>query len=391
MRLNYTKHDKKIICFDFDETIYQNEQVRDDAVELLRWCRQRGLYIIINSCRQTIDYGSVYDLLTRVEAPYDQISLSAKPVADLYIDDKSLYMDYQLLRNFIDIYFSDSADEVITNIASGQLDSDFMQNIKNVPENDSQKDTNSKADDFIVYLPISGGMDSITMWNMLEEDGVKYQMYYFDFGQEYAKQEIEVIRKIIKPTYGQFNVIEVPLKFRAFKHILTGRNAIITLLLAKIMQNSGKWGEIWFGNLQGESPVLGGDKSKRFFNDMASLLPVLGYDCRVVNPLCGIDKFDEVSYWLERNEIETLKSVKSCFSGEYYQCGKCQACFRKFVAFKAYNIDISSQFPYNKYDFKEYVDKYKKVMNEAKANEDYTHYSKARINKTLRVIESNHL
>lgn len=376
----------KIICFDFDGTLTERDispaigQLDFDMIALLERLYDSGYYIIINSARQTIDYEDIKNLLEKNRVRYNQLSLGIKPVADLYIDDKGLYGNCAFLESYIEFYFSGNLNRYLSKLATNELHSPFAENIANVPENPDYRE--QRDSNFRVYLPISGGMDSATMKNMLDEAGTLYRSFYFDFGQEYAKEEMQVLRKVLNIDFQRLDFTS--LFFKNFKHIMVGRNAFIIFMLAKIMRSRGEWGEIWFGNLQGESPVLGGDKSRRFFNDIQKILYSENYDIRVINPLLGVNKVDEVAYWKYR-DINLLRSTKSCFSGKVLQCGKCQACFRKYVAFMANDIDISKDFD-REPDFDIYIEKYKKVMNDALKDEDYSHYSPARIQSTLFVI-----
>lgn len=378
------KHKYKIICFDFDGTLVEDcypetGKVKKDFVKLTQTLKDKGYYIIINSGRDTIYYPEVKKVLDENGFAYDEISLKCKPTADLYIDDKSLYADTRLLENFISFHFSGSVDKYINNVCSEKLSDPLISNLQNDQNHPLRKDV--RDNNFIVYLCMTGGVDSTTMWKMLEEAGTPYEMLYFKMGQEYWKGELEAIKNI---TGKLPKIIEMPISFNIYDYILFGRNLAVILKSAQLMKDLNLWGEIWFGNLQGESPTLGGDKSRRFFNDINHLLAVNGYDVRVVNPLIGIDKFDELEYWKNR-DIEKIKLAKSCFSDTEFQCGKCQSCFRKWLAFKWIGVDISDTF--TTLEFDKHITKYKNNMNKALIEKDFSHYSPERIRKTLKIIE----
>jgi 7-cyano-7-deazaguanine synthase in queuosine biosynthesis len=353
---------ERIICFDFDGTltktdIYPNIELTNvnwDMAQLIRKLYSRYT-ILINSSRDTIYYNQIYIFLKENNIPYHQIHLKSKPTADLYIDDKSLFHSSRHLEAFIESYFSVNLDDYLQKLVSNSFSSDFASNIANVPENPIFREI--EDDNYMIILPITGGMDSTTLWKMATQAGERFAPYYIDMGQKYAPMEIDIIKSILKIDP---KILNLKLDFQEFSHILLGRNAAIILKLAQEFKDNDWWGEIWFGNLQGESPILDGDKSKRFFNDMNALLVHHGYDVRVVNPLMCLDKPDLVAYWKELDDIETLKQTKSCFSEKYFQCGHCQSCFRKWAAFKYHGIDISHQFHEIKFD--PYIEKYQKRM-----------------------------
>jgi len=382
---NLKTFEKRIICFDFDGTCTEKDtypflgKANMDISRLTLKLRTNGYYIIINSSRDTLDYDTIQAYLDGNFFVYDAIHLKCKPTADVYIDDKSMFGSARDIEMFIESVFSENVDVYCQQIASDTLKSEFMKNISNVPENPTYVDHHD--DNYRVILPLTGGMDSVTLWNMVKEAGTKYEPYYVDMGQDYAAQEIAIVTELLGHSP---NILRVPVDFKQYKHILTARNAIIIMQLAEEMKKQGWWGEIWFGNLQGESPTVNGDKSSRFFNDINKQLVYHNYDVRVVSPLIGMNKFDQVTYWKDRNKLQTLIDTKSCFHPVHKQCGECQSCLRKYTAFKYHGIDIKDTF--ETFKLQPFIDKYKVVMQEALDNKDFTHYSLDRIVKTLSVI-----
>lgn len=387
MRTVPKKYDTKIICFDFDKTITLEDKypeigkdVNLEIKHLIFKLYEKGYKIVINSSRDTIYFPEIKNFLYINDVKYHEIHLKCKPTADIYIDDKGLFGDTRELELFIDSMFYDSIEDLCKAIGSDQMNNIFMNNIVNVPENPNVFNV-PFTNTYRVIVPMTGGMDSTTLWKMADEAKIPYELYYIDMGQKYVDIELKTIKKILG--YSP-KILKIDIDFKQYKHILIGRNAIIILMLAEEMKKNGWWGDIWFGNLQGESPIIGGDKSQRFFHDISNFLVHHNYDVRVCNPLIGLDKFDEVSYWKERN-IEVLKNTRSCFDTTEKECGICQSCFRKYIAFKFHGIDIRNQF--EKFEVDSHVDKYERVLNEALKNNDFTHYSKERIVKTLAVME----
>lgn len=380
------EHDRKIIAFDYDGTLTDEdnypevEDLPEETREVLGRLARKGYEIIIHTSRQSLDEPEI-----REATEVDSVN-TGKPVADLYIDDKGLYpgFDINLTEAFIEAYF-DTQKDYLDKLVSGELESAYAVNIGNVPENPEYKEPQDK--NFRVYIPVTGGMDSLTLWQMAIEAGYDVVPIYIDAGQEYADLEIAHAQETVRQDGHELEVISVEAPFKRFKHILLGRNALVLYTISEIMRERGQWGEIWLGNLAGESPTVGGDKSRRFLNDTQRLLTYRGYDVRIETPLIGMDKPDEVAYWLKR-DIKKLVNTKSCFSENSNQCGECQTCFRKWTAFMAHDMDIRDTFDADvAVTFQPFVEKYKEVMGKALETGDYTHYSPSRIKTTLEAIE----
>lgn len=377
------RFEQKIISFDYDGTIVEDEnpehgKMRERAVELIQKLGSLGYTLVVHTARQSLDADHIREVtgINNVQ--------TGKAVADLYIDDKGLFPLDDLTEAYIEQYFETELD-YLKKLTAGEYTSPYATNMANVPENPEYQER--LDENFKVYLPVTGGMDSVTLWQMAIESGYPVVPMYINAGQEYADQEIEVAQSIVQETGHELEIIDLDLPFKEYKHILLGRNAAVIYTLATLMKERGQWGEIWFGNLAGESPTMGGDKSRRFFNDTQHLLSLRGYDVRIMNPLIGVDKPDEVAYWASR-DIQKLIDTKSCFSAEERQCGKCQTCFRKWVAFKTHDIEIRDTFADQDIatNFEEYIEKYKTKMTKALEGDDYSHYSPSRIKTTLDAI-----
>ena len=222
-------------------------------------------------------------------------------------------------------------------------------------------------------------MDSSTLFLMAQKTGKIIRPFYVKANQEYWKEEIKAFETIFGITP---EIIDLDVEMTQHSHILLGRNMLFLMAIANKMTESNQWGEIWFGNLQGETPTYHGDKSNRFLNDFNSFLVNHGYDIRLTTPLIGMNKFDQVNYWRNEHRIEDFRNTKTCFTAGTHQCGKCQACFRKFIAFAYHGIDIRDDF-----DTLEFDPHVKKYINKMTGLTDFSHYSKDRVDKTLSVIK----
>lgn len=376
---------ERIVALDYDGTLVQDAnpehgQPIPEMQALTDRLRNLGYHLLINTSRDSLAVPTIAET-TGIEEVH-----TGKPIADLYLDDKGLLPPLELVDAFVEQYF-DTQKDYLDKLTSGKLDSGYARNMANVPENPEYKER--QDEDFRIYIPLTGGMDSTTLWQMGVESGLPLKPIYLKCGQVYADLEIKVAESQARDAGYKLEVIEAEMPFKSYEHILLGRNAVVLYTIASLMKERGEWGEIWFGNLSGESPILNGDKSRRFFNDTQSLLSMRGYDVRICNPLIGMDKPDEVAFWKTR-DIDKLVDTKSCFSADKNQCGCCQTCFRKWVAFKTHDIEVRDTFddPDIATNFAPYVEKYKRVMGKAREEGDYSHYSPARIATTLTAISA---
>lgn len=228
---------------------------------------------------------------------------------------------------------------------------------------------------------VSGGMDSTIMWwlNRDEEDKIAL---YVNLGQLYNKKEFKAIeRACIKP----LQVKNYPLQFdENWKHIIPTRNFLLLALAEELVAHEG---EIWIGAVQGETEANKGDKSELFFRLVEE------YIWRTKNKKVFIKDLKEHTKndWLKKYIDETkdlgILNTITCFDAGSVACGRCQGCFRKWLAMEYCGLDISGYFrlhPY--YGGQEYVEKYKEKMQKALDENDFSHYSKERCEQDLGVI-----
>lgn len=378
------KFPERIIAVDYDGTMVPDQfpdhpEVTDEMRASIARFRELGYHVLINTSRDSLEAPKIAENTGIPEVH------TGKPIADLYLDDKGLLPEPHLLEAFVEQYFETQLD-YLHKLTAGELTSPYATNIANVPENPEYHEV--LDDKYRVYIPLTGGMDSTTLWQMGVESGVALQPIYLRCGQDYADLEEEKASELAEKAGYQLEVVDLQMPFKKFDYILLGRNAAVIYTIASLMKERGQWGEIWFGNLAGESPIHNGDKSRRFFNDTQALLSLRGFDVRVCNPLIGMDKPDEVAFWTSR-DIETLVDTKSCFSTEHNQCGECQTCFRKWAAFAVHGRDVSDTFANQdvRISFQPFIDKYKSKMGKALADQNFAHYSPSRISTTLRAID----
>lgn len=195
-------------------------------------------------------------------------------------------------------------------------------------------------DRFLVVVPVSGGLDSLTCMAMATRAGLAIQPVYVDTGAPYSAAEIQTARGLVDcvaPT-ARLEVVSMKVDYQTLGgYIDLGRNALLGWVLADRIVRDDLWGEVWFGNVGDwqESPVRGGDKSHRFFGTFQHVLSGSGRDVRVVNPLIGHTKVDLVHWWAQRGLVEVAAWSFSCYDTGPKQCGRCRACFKRWVTFGA--------------------------------------------------------
>lgn len=252
---------------------------------------------------------------------------------------------------------------------------EWWQEQKMVPENPDYREP--IAPGFRVAIPVTGGMDSSTLWMMALEAGLPVEPVYVDVGQSYRAAEMAAVLDVlgVEP-----EVLYGPTLGDGWKHVILGRNWHAIAAIAHWMTSRGLWGELWFGNLAGETPTVGGDKSSRFFTTTQHLLTMLGHDVQLHSPLRGLDKTDLVRWWAARGKVHLLARTKSCLHPSGSACGRCQTCFRKMVAFEAAGYGDALTWDHTP-DWAPFVEKYSRVMCDTPER-----YSPARIADTLAVI-----
>jgi 7-cyano-7-deazaguanine synthase in queuosine biosynthesis len=391
----------KTVAFDFDGTLTDSQyphvgKPKRDVLAALEAFHASGWRVMVSTCRSSLYYNDVVDFLTKQGVIYmvHSIHMGAKPIADLYVDDRGLLPDPDLLVSYAEMRLAwdrgwveqiPGVETWLRSVGAGTEDTPFVNNIHDVPENPhALGDVGEYNDRFRVIVPLTGGMDSLTVWQMARESGLPYNCVYVDAGQEYATAEWATATGLTGEALRSLRVDWRPARY---EHIIAGRNAAILFTIAEDLQRADLWGEVWFGNLAGESPAVGGDKSALFFAQAQALLTLKGYRLRIVNPLAGLDKVDEVAYWGARGKLDLLRQTKSCFHATSRACGRCQTCFRKWVAFKTNGVDIRDDFDEQDIltSFRPFIDKYQARFADPEAR---TRYSETRIRTTLAAIES---
>jgi 7-cyano-7-deazaguanine synthase len=210
-----------------------------------------------------------------------------------------------------------------------------------------------------MILLFSGGVDSYVAYHFLK----KPQTVYFDLNTPYSQKEIRVVKDLIPKTIIE-KVMDFSTRQEGDKAFIPYRNIHLAMLANKYSDN------IVIAGLKDDKV---NDKNETVFRQLSYLMTDMNNRHIWVNsPFWGLTKEDVVRWFLDNGGTkEKLLKTISCYSSEdTIYCGKCPACFRKFIAFRANGI-YALQF-INEDLMKDYL----------KKAEEGTHYIAER-NKTI--------
>ena len=183
-------------------------------------------------------------------------------------------------------------------------------------------------------LLFSGGMDSFMAWRLLGHP----RCLYVALDHRYQFRELETIQVLTELTKRLPQSLDVEIINRLSLGDLEQPDGFIplrNLLLAACATLSGA-STVYLGGLRGESSR---DKSRRFFRDASRLLTFLeGRPVQVQAPFRHMTKTQLVRTYLRRfpDGPFALLATRSCYAEFSMQdvvgCGRCMACFRRWVA-----------------------------------------------------------
>lgn len=179
-------------------------------------------------------------------------------------------------------------------------------------------------------LLFSGGMDSYIAWHYLG----KPQCLYVDLGHRYAVKERLSLFELRKHDSEMNFIIDTRLKLGDMEQddaYIPMRNSFL-LHVAALYEPD----KIWLVAQKGEMSIP--DRSPEFFHNMSALLSMLnGRNIEVDTPFKDMTKVDMVAWYQNRGlPINKLLATSSCYHGN--NCGKCAACFRRFIALELNGI-----------------------------------------------------
>jgi len=260
-------------------------------IDTLRDYKRRGFEITLYSARYIEDFAMTEEWLDKHNVPYDSLLLG-KPQGEKYYDDR----------------------------AENQLDREV--------------------------LLFSGGVDSLVAYHFLDKPKPIYVM----MSHRYQKKEIESIKRLEKlipslhteyvwgPLLGQFEV---------------GNNAYIPQRNFHLALNASHYGnKIYIVGVKGDAVP---DKTPESYKVMSFAMTFIQKPeelrISIDSPFWNMTKTDVIKWFLDnypRDYVEeVLKTSVSCYdywkgegiAGDHWgQCGKCSACFRKWISLEAAGI-----------------------------------------------------
>lgn len=188
-------------------------------------------------------------------------------------------------------------------------------------------------DDVLLY---SGGMDSYIAYHYLKAQGKNPACLYVDLGHRYSMREQGALTQTSMRMPGAKFFVEHSVNLGNFE----APDAFIPLrnsFLAHV-------GSLYADNVhlvvqKGEMNIP--DRSEAFFKSTSEYLTQLhGKPITVSTPFSTMTKVDMVKWYIEAGlPLQGLLDTTSCYSGFVYPCGKCGACFRRWVALSLNGIE----------------------------------------------------
>ncbi len=199
-------------------------------------------------------------------------------------------------------------------------------------------------------LLFSGGIDSYVAWHFLK----KPPTVYFNLRSRYSAKEMIVVQRLIPGT-----IIDNSLNLGSRE---VGENAYIPYRNLHLALLANKYSDTIV--IAGLKDDMVDDKNKEVFKDFSYLMTnMMKRKIEVVSPFWDMTKEQVVKWYLDHGEFpltvreKVLLDTISCYSSSSTTyCGKCPACFRKWVALRANGIAKSLLF-YNEALMKEYYTK----------------------------------
>jgi|ERR1700722_9366741 len=229
----------------------------------------------------------------------------------------------------------------------------------------------------------SGGADSTIAWYYAG----KPQGLYIDIGQPYAAKERMALHMLEIPYhYVDLRGSHVGDESYMWKHIIPGRNFLFLTVAAEMLRD---YGNIWFAMVDGEGAESDkGDKSLMFVERFMDWYNQCTGRTIYVQTMVARTKAGWVKWFADNHDVNIIRSnTVTCFNARAPQCGKCQACLRKYLSFMSNDIDINTDFDVHPLLGAEpYVKKYEKVLAYALGKQDYSHYSRQRCLEDLKAI-----
>lgn len=339
---------EKIVC-DIDGVLCANGYPDEynialpywDAIESLNKYSEEGIKVILHTARLEEDRKVTEEWLSKHGVTYDEL-LMGKPTADAYIDDKAIrYFPVQnakLERKKLGICFSGGMDSYIA----------YHYAIKKY---------GMKPEDIICL-----NFDISHPYYEKEKNALD------SFGIDYKTMKVDLCREDLA------NVPDIT------NYVIPARNMIFASIMGSLADC------VWISGMKFENHALMYDKNEHFFQ-LASLMLTqsTGKSTVVESPFLNMTKTDTIA-WALANGItkEDLAKTTSCYHPTKHRCGECSLCFKRNIAMLANGIEEEYDTdPMQSAEATKLITKYKKAL----ADNDFSHYKKARILETLRIYD----
>lgn len=179
-----------------------------------------------------------------------------------------------------------------------------------------------------VAVLISGGMDSVTMYYLLQRKGYETLPIYIDYGQRVMVSEMRTLTALgITPTVFECKMEDVYInRFRGLKPLRNLMFVVKTAAWAYLNRTP----YLAVGCTKGDGALIP-DMDGEFFAKVSDVLTVgLAKKMTILTPLANKTKTEIM---LLANKIGLdIRRTWSCFLPGKEQCGKCKSCKRMLNA-----------------------------------------------------------
>lgn len=226
-----------------------------------------------------------------------------------------------------------------------------------------------------LVICMSGGLDSTIAYFMAKKLGHEPISLFFNVGQPYFEKE-KLILDNLGIKYKQIDLLFYK-DIENQGHIIPNRNSIFANV-ASVYGN-----RIWIVGLVHENHYLMHDKNDQFYRYVSlSLTQSTGKNVIVESPFREMSKTDIFNYCKENDLMEVAGLTTSCYHPTLHRCGECSLCYRRWVAEQTAGVGWEwSSNPRDSMESK----KMKKLYEQALKEQDFSHYSKERIDEALKL------
>lgn len=187
-------------------------------------------------------------------------------------------------------------------------------------------------------LLFSGGLDSLIHWRLLDRP----RCLYIVLEHRYQEDELRTLARLDRDLEKVAERLRIGVLQGPNLSVYEGEDAHIplrNLILSTLATLNAD--VIYLGAVAGEASR---DKSRRFLSSLSRTLSLSeGRKIQVVAPFRHLTKTQLVKRYLKTYSPDLLKETRSCYTPDvpagFKGCGKCNACFRRWVAMSLNGIE----------------------------------------------------